>query len=149
MALFLNAVYWHTAISSREELLLLQSLPFFCTAHLRLWLWYLQAQEDQASAMLDSRSSSPKPQDLPQRAWLLPRWWNKTDPFGLCRSLKIPMVWTRLLPVSWRPQKGISAQSALPYCHEDDGFVLIKQNYGVLYGHKSSEIPFPEPVQPG
>lgn len=66
MELLLNAVYRHTIISSREELLLLQSLAFYSMAHLRLQLWFAQAQEDQASTMLDSRNSSPKPQDLPQ-----------------------------------------------------------------------------------
>jgi len=59
-------VHCHTAISSREELLLLHSPPFSSTADLRLWPWFSQAQEDQASTVLDSGSASPKPQDLQQ-----------------------------------------------------------------------------------
>lgn len=79
-------------------------------------------------------------------AWLPSRWWNKTDPFGLCRSLKIPMVSKRLLPVSWKPL----LSDLCPICATILSWRWwLNQKCWVLCGLKSSGIPFPEPVQPG
>lgn len=152
-------VLCHTATSSREGLLLLHSLAHSPVENLRLWLLFPQVQEDQASTVLCSGITSPKPQDYQQLWHTVPHHRGNGHDCHPDDETKLILLafanhWnSQLLGQNYFQHHG-GHSDMCQICTATLSWrwwlcALINLKCWMLHGLKSAGIPFPEPDQAG